>query len=54
MNSLLTAKSISSLVAIFLVFGAGNMQAQEPNKEVNVLNYVRAKTAFHFDRALMR
>ncbi len=54
MNSLLTAKSISSLVAIFLVFGAGNMQAQEPNKEVNVLNYVRAKTAFHFDRVLMR
>ena len=50
----LAAKSISSLVAMFLVFGAGNMQAQEPSKEVNVLNYVRAKTAFHFDRVLIR
>jgi hypothetical protein len=36
------------------VFGVGNIQAQEPSKEVNVLKYVRAKTAFHFDRALMR
>jgi hypothetical protein len=54
MNSSLKTKSINSLVAMFLMFGVGNIQAQEPNKEVNVLNYVRAKTAFHFDRVLMR
>jgi hypothetical protein len=54
MNSPLKTKSINSLVAMFLMFGVGNIQAQEPSKEVNVLNYVRAKTAFHFDRVLMR
>ncbi|MFQ3190366.1 MAG: hypothetical protein ACI936_001497, partial [Paraglaciecola sp.] len=54
MNSSLKTKSINSLVVMFLMFGMGNIQAQEPSKEVNVLNYVRAKTAFHFDRVLMR
>ena len=29
-------------------------RAQETNKQVNVLNYVRAKTALHFDRVLTR
>jgi hypothetical protein len=54
MYLLLTVKSISSLIAMFLVFDVGNIQAQEPSKKVNVLKYVRAKTAFHFDRVLMR
>jgi hypothetical protein len=54
MNISLTAKSLHWLVAICLVFSVGHIQAQESSTEVNVLNYVRAKTAFHFDRVLMR
>jgi hypothetical protein len=54
MKLLLQVKTNSLLVAVFLVLNVGNVQAQEPSTEVNVLNYVRAKTAFHFDRVLMR
>jgi len=54
MNLSLAAKAISSLVAVFLVLSADNIQAHELSTEVNVLNYVRAKTALHFDRVMMR
>jgi hypothetical protein len=52
---MLTAKTSSLLVlAVFLVFSAASTRAQGANDEVNVLNYVRAKTALHFDNVLMR
>ena len=54
MNVSLTAKTISLLVAVFLVLFAGSLQAQEADTQVNVLNYVKAKSALHFNRVLKR
>jgi hypothetical protein len=54
MNLLLRIRTTSLFVTVFLVSSVADLQAQELGTKVNVLNYVRAKTAFHFDRVLMR
>ena len=54
MSTTMTAKAIRLLVAVFLVLSAGTLQAQETNTPVNVLNYVKAKTALHFGSVLKR
>jgi len=54
MNVSLTTKAMSSLVAVFLVLCASSLEAQESATQVNVLNYVKAKTALHFNSVLKR
>jgi hypothetical protein len=54
MNISVQSKAVSTLIAMFLVLGIGSVLAQESSTQVNVLNYVRAKTTLHFDRVLMR
>ena len=54
MNLLLKTRAFSLLVAVFLVFTAGSLQAQGSSTQVNVLNYVQAKTALHFNRVVKR
>jgi hypothetical protein len=54
MNLSLTVNTVRFLVAVFLMLGVGSLQAQETNTQVNVLNYVQAKTALHFDSVLKR
>jgi hypothetical protein len=54
MNLSLKTRAFGLLVAVFLVFTAGSLQAQGVSTQVNVLNYVQAKTALHFNRVVKR
>lgn len=50
----LSSKTILCLVFTLLLLPSAHLVAQQESTQVNVLNYVRAKTALHFDRVIKR